>query len=126
MRAVATDWSLDLSGAWRLRDGQGEYDLSIDLPDDVISALHEAELIPDPYWGRNEYDLRWIAEREWIVSRTVDLASPDVSLYLAGLDTVTEVRVNGQLVLETQNAHRRYSVDLSTVAVSGENAIEIR
>ena len=61
---------LDLAGLWTLVDDTGEWRCDMSLPGDTISALHDARLIPDPYFGRNEYDLRWICQRDWIVSRS--------------------------------------------------------
>ena len=54
---------IDLSGPWQLSDAAGEYTCLMRFPGDGISALYSAGVIPDPYWGRNEYDLRWICER---------------------------------------------------------------
>lgn len=116
---------LSLAGRWSLKDETGEHGCEMDLPGDVISALHAAGHIPDPYWGRNEYDLRWIAMREWTVSRTVTLDHADQVLVLSELDTVASVRWNGQPVLEAQNSFVTYRVDLSTVAREGENEVEI-
>ena len=39
------------------------------LSTDLITALHAAGHIPDPYWGMNEYDVRWVAERDWTARR---------------------------------------------------------
>jgi beta-mannosidase len=82
-------------------------------------------LIPDPYWGRNELKLRWIAERDWTLRRWVDLADPRVVLAIDGLDTVATVRVNGTVVLDTANAFRTWRVDLSDVARPGRNEIAV-
>jgi beta-mannosidase len=87
---------LDLSGTWTLTDASGEFSCPMRVPGDGITALHEAGLIPDPYWGRNEYGLRWIAERDWTITRRFTLERTDVALVLDGLDTVAEVRVNGE------------------------------
>ena len=76
---------LNLAGEWSLSDDSGDYACAINLPTDGISALHKASLIPDPYWGRNEYDLRWIAERDWFATRTFTLTDTDVDLVLSGL-----------------------------------------
>jgi beta-mannosidase len=51
---------LNLAGAWALADTTGDFACDFALPGDVFSALHSGGLIPDRYWGRNEYDLRWI------------------------------------------------------------------
>jgi beta-mannosidase len=95
------------------------------IPGDGITALHRAGLIPDPYWGRNEYDLRWIADRDWTITRTVMLDDPDVDLILSGLDTVATVACNGVAVLATQNSFRSYRVALADVAKQGENTLAI-
>lgn len=118
--------SIDLAGNWLLRDDTGKHNTSMQVPGDAISALHSADLIPDPYWGRNEYDLRWISERDWTLSRTVDLGSTDFQLVLGELDTVAKVLVNGQQVLDADNAFRRYRVDVSSALRVGANELEIQ
>ena len=117
--------SIDLSGTWTLSDRSGDYRCSASVPGDGITALAAAELIPEPYWGRNEYDLRWIAERDWSITRSVTLARTDMALVLSGVDCVAEVRWNGVVVLETANAFRSYRVDISDVAREGENEVQI-
>jgi len=115
----------DLSGRWELADSTGEYACGIDLPNDGITALHDAGLIPDPYWGRNEYDLRWICERDWTVTRSIALDDTNVDLRLSGLDTVCTVTLNGQVVLQSENAFRTYRVPLASAAVAGDNTLAI-
>ncbi|SMY08140.1 glycosyl hydrolase 2 galactose-binding domain-containing protein [Flavimaricola marinus] len=119
-----TSLPLTLAGPWQL-DGAGDFACAMAVPGDVISALHDAALIPDPYWGRNEYDLRWICERDWTISREFELAESAVDLVASGLDTLCTVRLNGQVVLETANAFRSYRADLSAAAKPGRNTIEI-
>ncbi|MDA9020325.1 glycoside hydrolase family 2 protein, partial [Flavimaricola sp.] len=122
---TAKDAPSDLAGAWRLRDAEGEHECTMLLPGDVISTLHDAGLIPDPYWGRNEYDLRWIADRDWTVSRRITLDRTDVDLVLSSVDCVATVRLGGQVVHESANVFRSYRIDLSGVAVVGEQDLSI-
>ena len=68
----------ELAGDWTLNDAAGEFTCPITVPGDGISALAAAGLIPDPYEGRNEYDLRWIAERDW-THRADRRARPDTT-----------------------------------------------
>jgi len=117
--------SLNLAGEWSLSDNSGDYACVMNLPTDGISALHDAGLIPDPYWGRNEYDLRWIAERDWTATRTFHLTKADVDLVLSGVDTIVEVAVNGQIILLCDNAFRDFRVNLADVALVGENHISV-
>lgn len=114
-----------LNTDWTLTDGSSAYTCPITFPNDGISALYDAGLIPDPYFGKNELDLRWICERDWTATRTFDLIDVDVDLVLSRMDTVVTVRVNDVVVLEAQNAFRDYRVALGDVAKSGENTIAI-
>ena len=116
---------MDIGGTWHLSDETGTYSCDMTLPGDGVSALLAAGLIPDPYWGRNEYDLRWICERDWRLTRVVSLDDPDVVLEISGLDTVATVRWNGHVVIEGQNVHRTYRQHLHNVARVGENEVEI-
>ncbi len=115
----------DLNGKWDFSDSSEQYRLSVTFPGDAISALHGAGLIPDPYWGRNEYDLRWIAERDWRASRSFTLETVDSDLVLSGLDTIVDVCVNGETVLHSENSFRTYRIDLSQVGKVGKNEIEL-
>lgn len=116
---------INLSGDWTLTDESGEFSCAMTLPTDGITALHAAGIIPDPYWGRNEYDLRWICERDWTASREFDLTACDVDLVLSEVDTVVTVRVNDIVVLEAENAFRTFRVSLADVGRVGSNTISV-
>ncbi len=114
---------MDLGGEWSLTDGQVTVPFAV--PGDGISALHAAGAIADPYFGRNEYGLRWICGRDWVATRRFDHAGGDAELVVDGLDTVAEVRLNGVLVLAAANAFRRWRVPLAGALRQGKNEIEI-
>ena len=117
---------VDLAGAWVLSDETRAYRCAMEMPTDGITALHAADLIPDPYWGRNEYELRWIAERDWTATRSFTLTDIHVDLVLSMVDTVVTVRVNDVIVLEAQNSFRDYRVSLANAARVGENTISLQ
>ena len=116
---------LDLAGCWTLSDESGAHNVAMDLPGDGITALAKAWVIPEPYWGRSEYDCRWVAERDWVARRVFRHDGSAAELVVEGLDTVAEVRLNGVLVLSAANQHRRWRVDVSSALTAGENAVEI-
>ncbi len=116
---------LDLRGPWLLSDQSGGYAVAFTLPGDGISALHAAGAIPDPYWGRNEYDLRWICARDWVARRSFIVERTDLVLVVSMLDTVAEIAVNGRVVLASDNMFRSYRVDLSGALRQGANEIAI-
>ena len=118
---------LPLSGDWRLSDETATHRASIAFPGDILSALHAADIIPDPYWGMNEYDVRWVADRDWTAQRSFTLTADQLGadLVLSRLDTVATIAVNGTVIATPQNAFRRYRLPLSEVLKTGENEIEI-
>lgn len=116
---------LDLTGPWHLSDETGQHTAPMTLPGDGISALRDAGVIPDPYWGRNEYDLRWIAERDWLLTRTFQATGRNMTLVLSMLDTVVDVSLNGQTVLHADSMFRTHRVDVSDALILGENVITL-
>ena len=117
---------LDLAGHWTLSDESGDYCVPITLPGDGITALHAAGAIPDPYWGRNEYGLRWISDRDWLITRQVNVTRCDFDLVLSMLDTVASVWVNGIEVHRSDTMFRSYRIDVSAALRLGENEITLR
>ncbi len=116
---------LELTGDWALVDDSGAFQAALSLPGDGIDALFKAGAIPDPYFGRNEYGLRWICQRDWFATRRFDVVSVDQVLVVSMLDTVAEVRINGQLVLASDNMFRSYRVDVSGALRLGGNEVSI-
>ena len=116
---------LKLHGDWSLSDESGDYSVPMTLPGDGIDALFQAGAIPDPYWGRNEYNLRWICQRDWVVRRSFTVDRVNQALVVSMLDTVAEIAVNGVTVLTSDNMFRSHRVDLSSALRQGQNEITI-
>ncbi len=120
--------AIDLAGRWSLAEIGGSHASWIDIPGDVHSALAEAGLIEDPYYGRNEYEVRWVADRDWRLSRDFDLpegaALDGWLLEIDRLDTVAEISLNGERIAATRNAFRRHRIALAGLRPTG-NRLEV-
>lgn len=120
---------IDLSGDWLLASADNSHALTIALPGDVHSALQHAGVIADPYRGRNEAEVQWVAQKDWVLERTVVIDEADRGgcwyLDFESIDTVASVHVNGRLVLQAENCFRRYRPDVSDALVAGENRIRV-
>ncbi|MDY6964254.1 MAG: glycoside hydrolase family 2 protein, partial [Pseudomonadota bacterium] len=105
--------NLDLSGVWSLASADAVHRADMPLPGDVHTALKVAGLIPDPYEGRNEEQVQWVAERDWVVERQFVVDDPDGRWYLdiTNLDTVAIVFINDVPVLSADNCFRRFRPD---------------
>ena len=125
MNGTPASQGIDLSGIWALREAGSAESVDMTVPGDGISALVAAGRLADPYWGRNEYDCRWVADRDWVLTRKVLLDDLNVELVIEGLDTLATVRFNGEVVIEGANAFRTYRWAVRNMARVGENEIEI-
>ena len=124
---MTTIYTYDLAGDWQLASTDGATRSTIAIPGDVHTALHAAEIIPDPYFARNEEVVQWVARRDWTIERSfrLDDAGGDWYLDIDYLDTVATVFVNDTLVLEADNCFRRYRPDVSKALRAGDNTIRI-
>jgi beta-mannosidase len=116
---------INLAGEWLLSQESGENAVAFTLPGDGIDALFQAGSIPDPYFGRNEYGLRWICDRTWVAKRSFEADRTDLVLVASMLDTLVTVAVNGTVVLTSDNMFLSHRVDLSGVLVKGRNDITL-
>ncbi len=116
---------INLAGEWLLSQESGETAVAFTLPGDGIDALFQAGSIPDPYFGRNEYGLRWICDRTWVAKRSFAADRTNLVLVASMLDTLVTVAVNGTVVLTSDNMFLSHRVDLSGVLVKGRNDITL-
>ncbi len=118
---------IDLSGTWRLSSLGAETTALMPVPGDVHTALKNAGLIAEPYVGRNELDLGWVAETDWQIEQDFQLTDTSGDWYLdvTDLDTVATIEINGQVVLQADNAFRRYRPDVTRALKAGDNRIRI-
>ncbi|MHB8996385.1 MAG: glycoside hydrolase family 2 protein [Armatimonadota bacterium] len=123
--------ALTLHGSWQVTQVGIEEAIPATVPGCIHTDLLAVGKIEDPFYRDNEDRLRWIGEAEWVYSRTFTLpsellAQEKLILRCEGLDTLATVRVNGQVIGEADNMFRTWEFDLKSVAVEGENTIEVQ
>jgi beta-mannosidase len=91
-------------GSWPGEDAQW---VPAVVPGGVHESLLRAGLIEDPYFGMHELELDWVHEATWWYRTRFTSAAGD--LRFAGLDTVADVYVDGQLVGSARNQHRTHT-----------------
>lgn len=121
-----------LHEGWTLTAGEGSRiavdGLSAAVPGCVHTDLMAAGLIGDPYLDDAERELSWIGRTDWTYRTAFDHRSEPwdgVDLVFDGLDTVAEIRLNGEVVGETANMHRRYRFDVRRLIREGANELEV-
>lgn len=89
------------------------------VPGDVHLDLMRAGLIPDPFFGLNHLECRWMEEKEWWYRREFDVPCSfegrRVELQFGGLDTFATVWVNGKLAGKHRNMFVPCTFDVSSL-----------
>ncbi|ODN02454.1 Beta-mannosidase [Orchesella cincta] len=105
--------------------------ISANVPGGIYSDLEETGTLKSPiYHEYNDLQSRWVGRVNWTFSRnfTVDsalLEKKSVILVCEGLDTVSKVYINDDLVGQSQNMFARYTFDIKHALKIGINKIRI-
>jgi beta-mannosidase len=85
--------------------------------------------IPDPYWGDQVGQARWIEERDFVYVTELQLSDEDAArsarLVFDSLDTFASVYLNGQRIAHHENQLRRLFVDVTGKLIAGVNRLAI-
>lgn len=104
------------------------------FPTNVHLDLIANNIIADPFIGKNENDVQWIGEVDWVYQTR--FLSPNISveerrsasvvLAFDGLDTFATVELNGKVILKTDSMFIPERVDVTThLKREGDNELKI-
>jgi beta-mannosidase len=121
---------LTLDGKWTLQKAGSNKRMQASVPGCVHTDLIATGEIPEPFFRDNETAVQWVSEVDWIYSRDFDvpseiLAHDSILLRCNGLDTLAEIRINGNLVGNTDNMFRTWEFDAKKFLRSGRNVISV-
>ncbi|KAK4680748.1 Beta-mannosidase B [Podospora pseudoanserina] len=98
------------------------------FPTNVHLDLIHHKIIPDPFIGKNELDVQWVGEAQWVYKTTFKgqpvPEGAKAVLAFDGLDTFATVKVNGTTILETDNMFTPERVEV-TGLLKEENELVI-
>ncbi len=122
--------AIDLNGRWQFKATDEPRWRDASVPGVVQMDLLRLGLIPDPHYRDQELDAQWVERKEWEYRRAFEvggafLRHDRVVLDCQGLDTISEVYLNGRLVARTENMHVRYELDARPFLHAGHNEIRI-
>ncbi|NMC05083.1 MAG: glycoside hydrolase family 2 protein [Candidatus Lokiarchaeota archaeon] len=121
---------LRIGGTWNVSHEDGAISAPVPVPGSVYEALIDAGTIDDPFHGENEHQMEWVYESSWHFETAVDITASilehdHVLLRCHGIDTFSEVRVNGNLVGITANMHEIHEFEVRSHLKTGTNGIKI-
>lgn len=118
-----------LAGTYRLTSATHATDIDIALPGDVHTALMAADQIPDPYFGDNEQEVMWVSKTPWTIANsfdvTEDMAKGFLTLSLSEVDCIATIKLNGEILGETDSQFIRYDFDVTGKIRTGQNELSI-
>lgn len=118
-----------LNGKWRLFNSK--YDITAAVPGSLCDSLLEQGLIDDPYYRDNEYKTLPLFDEGCTYERTFDLdgklrGADKVLLRFYGIDTLSEISLNGLPILTTDNMHREYTCDITELVCAEGNTLTVK
>ncbi|KAJ7196944.1 glycoside hydrolase [Mycena pura] len=122
------------SGWWWKQRGLGSVLDEVDgwkaaqtCPSEIHVELLKSGAIPDPYLGSNEHQVQWVGKVEWLYKCTFDFAPDDKEshalLEFLGLDTICDVYLNGDKVLQADNMFQTHIVPLDLSFLRPQNTL---
>ncbi|MBR4068390.1 MAG: hypothetical protein IKK08_07170 [Clostridia bacterium] len=131
---------LSLNGVWSMHwcdIGEGTLQTAAQLPSlpytvpgDVHTPLIDARLIPEPLYGLNSLECRWVEEKEFWCEKVFTLAKEDIAprmlLTFGGLDCTADVYLNGEHIGSHNNAFVEVEWDVADKLHAGENRMWVR
>ncbi len=125
-----------LDAQWRVREFEHRMSrngswIEARVPGCVHTDLIRAGRIDHPFYGTNENDCQWVGERDWQYE-TLPFDVPDsifnktvIQWKFHGLDTYARVELNGVNILESDNAHRSWVVEVKPHLIKSGNVLRI-
>lgn len=121
---------ISLDGIWNLINKEKSINITSEVPGTVFEGLIKNEIIEDPFYGVNEHEMAWVFNSDWIYETifTVQeqfLEHSHVILRFNGIDTISEIYLNGEMLGNTENMFRTYDFDVKNVLKAGENNLKV-
>ncbi|KAF2472087.1 putative beta-mannosidase [Lindgomyces ingoldianus] len=97
------------------------------LPSQAHIDLYAAQVIGNPLFGLNDFNLRWIGDSNWTyTSESLNSLSKNSSstwLLFNGLDTFSSIELCGKHVASTNNQFRQYYFEVSDILSSCQDPV---
>src|SRR6201989_3568508 len=130
MTAQLTERSLS-SEKWQFKNTKEQNWLSAKIPGTVHLDLMDNKVIPDPFKDENENKVQWIENEDWEYKTIFKVSAKElknnhIDLVFNGLDTFSEIYLNGKLLKKTENMFRKWNVPVKEFLKQGDNELKIK
>ena len=109
---------------------QDKKEIPCQVPCTMYGVLFENGYIPDPFYGTNELELRYLSEDDCDFFTEFDVSAEDFrkkhrELVFFGLDTICDITLNGKHLDRVMNMHRAHEYDVADWLVEGTNTLHL-
>ncbi|WP_277115584.1 glycoside hydrolase family 2 protein [Chryseobacterium sp.] len=116
---------------WQFKNSKDQKWLPAKVPGTVHLDLLDNKIIPDPFKDGNEKKVQWIENEDWdyqaaFTVSSHELKNDNIDLVFKGLDTFSEIYLNGQLLKKTDNMFRKWTIPVKSYLKSGNNTLQIK
>jgi len=98
------------------------------VPGTIHTDLLANNIIDDPFFADNELNLEWISQNDWIYETEFDYSknnSVQHDLVFEGLDTISEIYLNGKKIDTANNMFLCYRYNVSKILRPGKNILRL-
>lgn len=128
---------IDLAGKWDVISSCKQYCWEGNVPGSVLFDMETSGQFGEEgaFFRNNNRKAPELMDRDFLYTKTIEISdeflennnqnSRSIFLEADGLDTLTEIEVNGIVIGSTKNMHRSYRFDIGNLLKTGENSIGI-
>ena len=122
---------INLNDHWQFSQVNDTVWYDAEIPGSVQADLIRHGVLPDPFYGSNEKNIQWVEDKDWdyinsFIVNADQLKYDDAYIFFEGLDTHTDVFLNGAKILKTENMFVGHKVSVKKLLKEGENRLQIR
>ncbi|UMQ41972.1 glycoside hydrolase family 2 protein [Chryseobacterium sp. Y16C] len=119
------------SEKWKFKNSKENKWLTASVPGTVYLDLMNNKIIPDPYQDENDKKVQWVENEDWDYQTSFnisskELANQNIDLVFNGLDTFSEIYLNGKLLQSTDNMFRKWTIPVKQNLKTGENILQVK
>lgn len=116
---------------WEFKNSKDQSWLPAKVPGTVHLDLMNNKVIPDPYKDENEKKVQWIETEDWEYQTHFNITQKELEnqhadLVFNGLDTFSEIYLNGKLLKKTDNMFRKWEIPVKELLKKGDNELKIK